>query len=376
MNRPLISIIVPVYQAEERLCRCLDSILAQTVEGWECILVDDGSRDRSGALCDEYARKDGRFKVIHKENGGASSARNAGLEKAEGGWVAFVDADDAIGNDYLDILISSETDLVVCGFTSAEGWIYSPSPSVMNRAAMTSGMEKILNSHSMFVPWAKLFRKNILDAHQLRFDEKLRLSEDTTFVYEYLCHCDSLEFVEAHPYHYDGVWGGKGKYLLEWEEIEYLYDIRNRRIRQILATFSCALPQERYIYPALEHVRNLCKEHTDRECYRLYSRHHPDITEEAYFKSGLFIWNSLFDDVKRHYLLNDGDEYLNDLRHFITVPLPWIRTTPLKNAIRAFLIYYRLFLPLRIYGRFLQRQREARNPLGAGDKCSCRTEAQ
>lgn len=97
MNRDTrISVIVPVYNVEEYLPRCLDSILAQTYENLEIILVDDGAKDRSGAICDEYAAKDPRIKVIHKENGGLSSARNAGLDMAEGTYIAFVDSDDWI----------------------------------------------------------------------------------------------------------------------------------------------------------------------------------------------------------------------------------------------------------------------------------------
>ena len=93
---PLISIIVPVYNVEDYIRPCLDSILAQTYTNFEAILVDDGSKDGSGSVCDEYAEKDSRFIVVHKENGGVSSARNKGLEIAKGEYIAFVDSDDWI----------------------------------------------------------------------------------------------------------------------------------------------------------------------------------------------------------------------------------------------------------------------------------------
>ena len=96
MNRAKISVIVPVYNVESYLARCVDSILAQTYQNLEIILVNDGSRDASGSICDAYAQKDSRITVIHKENGGLSSARNAGIDAASGEYLTFVDSDDWI----------------------------------------------------------------------------------------------------------------------------------------------------------------------------------------------------------------------------------------------------------------------------------------
>ena len=102
-NMPEISIIVPVYNAEDYLVRCLDSIKKQNFTEWECILVNDGSTDNSVELCNRYADEDSRFKVINKNNGGVSSARNVGLDVAVGTWIAFVDSDDFVDPDYLTI---------------------------------------------------------------------------------------------------------------------------------------------------------------------------------------------------------------------------------------------------------------------------------
>ena len=102
MSDSLISVIVPVYNSEQTLHRCIDSILGQTYRNFELLLINDGSKDRSGEICDEYARQDSRVKVFHKENGGVSSARNVGLDNARGDWVTFVDSDDWVGDTYLD----------------------------------------------------------------------------------------------------------------------------------------------------------------------------------------------------------------------------------------------------------------------------------
>lgn len=92
----MISIVVPVYNVEKYLKKCLDSVISSSYKDWECILVDDGSKDNSGLICDEYVKKDSRFRVIHKQNGGLSSARNAGMEVAKGKWLMFIDSDDFI----------------------------------------------------------------------------------------------------------------------------------------------------------------------------------------------------------------------------------------------------------------------------------------
>lgn len=101
-GRPEISIIVPVYQVEKYLNECIDSILAQTFTDFELILVDDGSPDNCPALCDAAAKRDSRVRVIHKQNGGVSTARNAGLDAAQGNWIAFVDSDDTVEPEYLE----------------------------------------------------------------------------------------------------------------------------------------------------------------------------------------------------------------------------------------------------------------------------------
>ena len=113
MNKPMISVIVPVYNAEKYLQRCVDSILKQSFTDFEVLLIDDGSHDRSGELCDEYGEKDNRVRVFHKENGGVSSARNVGLDNASGEYISFVDADDYLETNAMsDSLFIDGYDLI------------------------------------------------------------------------------------------------------------------------------------------------------------------------------------------------------------------------------------------------------------------------
>ena len=99
---PKVSVIVPVYKVEKYIGKCIESILSQTFKDFELILVDDGSPDSSGAICDQYAQKDSRIQVIHKTNGGVSSARNVGISKSNGEWLCFVDSDDTVDKDYIE----------------------------------------------------------------------------------------------------------------------------------------------------------------------------------------------------------------------------------------------------------------------------------
>lgn len=117
LEKPKVSVIVPVYKAEAYLYRCVDSLLVQTFTNFEILLIDDGSPDRSGEICDEYARKDTRVRVFHKENGGVSSARNLGLKYAQGEWIAFVDSDDWVESDFLEVfrILSVDVDMIHCG---------------------------------------------------------------------------------------------------------------------------------------------------------------------------------------------------------------------------------------------------------------------
>lgn len=119
-NEPLVSIIVPCYKVEQYLPNCIESILCQSYTNWELVLVDDGSPDNCGNICDDYAVKDNRIKVVHKQNGGLSSARNAGLDIMQGKYVSFLDSDDFWHEDYLQLMmkhvIEDKADIVQCGF--------------------------------------------------------------------------------------------------------------------------------------------------------------------------------------------------------------------------------------------------------------------
>ena len=174
----LISIIVPVYKAVKFLHQCVDSILGQTFSDWELLLVDDGSPDRSGEICDEYGKIDDRIRVIHKKNGGVSSARNAGLDVAQGKWLAFVDSDDWCEPDYLKDFFSTgeklkETDIVLQGRKDEVNGSVIQS-FVLREGIYTNIAEGMLENNLLTfgAPYCKLFPRTLLEANHIRKEKR------------------------------------------------------------------------------------------------------------------------------------------------------------------------------------------------------------
>lgn len=202
---PLISIIVPVYNAEKTLGRCVDSILNQTFQDWELLLIDDGSTDRSGKLCDEYALKDQRIKVFHKKNGGVSSARNIGLNHAKGKWITFIDSDDEIPkNTFTDDCRYFEEDLIVGAFNSIiDGEIQCSrlDAGFYNKQDLLRFFSHNINASTFRVVWGKLFRKSLCKG--LLFDTNMNVGEDTLFVMQYLARIESCRIIGDIIYTYN-----------------------------------------------------------------------------------------------------------------------------------------------------------------------------
>ena len=202
---PKISIIVPVYNVEKYLPRCIDSILSQTFKDFELLLIDDGSPDNSGKICDEYAQKDSRVRVFHKPNGGVSSARNLGLDNAQGEWITFIDSDDYIGDDFLEIPDNTLEDLLIQNYKLIiDGELFLK--SFEKKVILDSGMKDLVNENIAKriyrVPWAKFFKKSIIDNNNIRFADGVKIGEDTLFVLDYLCFTRSVRYMSSSSYMY------------------------------------------------------------------------------------------------------------------------------------------------------------------------------
>lgn len=200
------SVIVPVYNVEKVLRRCIESILNQTFSNFELILVDDGSTDKSGEICDEYKKKDERVKVIHQKNQGVSKARNVGLDLAAGKYVVFVDSDDYVSVEYLFHLGQTDSDLVICGYTLIDERIcvlkeekYQPQYFLKNNGKEIR--DNFQNGRFNYV-FAKRYKKEILIESGLRFDERISLAEDTLFVVEYIKVIKDIQLLNYVDYFY------------------------------------------------------------------------------------------------------------------------------------------------------------------------------
>lgn len=205
----LISVIVPVYNVESFLNQCVESICKQTYPELEIILVDDGSTDRSGILCDEFAQKDSRIKVLHKENGGISSARNAGLAIASGDYIGFVDSDDFVDKKMYEKMLSlmdaPDVDLAICSYQSVDEngdfVIDNPSP-VQNETVESYDMLKKLHEKGGWyyvTAWNRLYRRELFRTIRFPVNKK---HEDTFVAHEIIMECKRVVTMKEALYYY------------------------------------------------------------------------------------------------------------------------------------------------------------------------------
>ena len=248
----LVSVIVPVYNAEKYLKRCIESILAQTYGNIELILIDDGSKDSSGSICDEYAKIDSRIRVIHNTNSGVAATRNIGIMEAMGDYISFVDSDDYIAPNMLETLVGKaseqNSDIVMCKY-------YIDKSGEITFASMEyddtyDGAESVKNGllyryytddHSgLYSLCNKLIKKTVYYTNSILLDTSLKRGEDAWFLFQCLKHCKRVDYVpEAFYYYYQNEnsimhtvyedqyaqWVGMRKRLLnENEELKFTID--------------------------------------------------------------------------------------------------------------------------------------------------------
>lgn len=279
MKEVMVTIIVPVYKAEKYLSCCIDSILAQSFRNFELLLIDDGSPDLSGKLCDDYAEKDLRIRVFHKKNGGVSSARNLGLDNAQGEWICFIDSDDWVEVDFLKELVQySSFDLVVGGLDSF-GCVTISTKRVENviidlRHSSEAG--QILNANSentisaFYYSCGKLFRRSIITQNSLRFDTRMKMCEDTCFLMQYLTHVDKIILSDSSLYRYR-ILSIIGKYSADYECYRAHMDLFNKHLSKLECTLNNKMTiLKRKIYTAiltqyLVHLRRI-------DCYLTFKK--------------------------------------------------------------------------------------------------------
>ena len=214
----LITVIVPIYNMEAYLCTSLDRLLQQSFQDYEILLIDDGSKDSSGEICDRYAREHSRIRVVHKPNGGLSTARNAGIEHARGEYLTFCDPDDWVDADYLQQFVEAGMDehtLPVTGILQhregkSDRRLTAPAMDVQGQAC-TEAIVALRRHDMLGFTVNKLLVKRIIDENGLRFIEGLSHREDEIFLLQYIPHVSRIVINEKTPYHYRVLGSGLSK---------------------------------------------------------------------------------------------------------------------------------------------------------------------
>ena len=256
MMEEKISVIVPVYNVEDYLERCVESILKQTYTNFELLLINDGSTDQSGALCDQLASKNENIKVFHIKNAGVSNARNIGIQHSRGEWITFIDSDDFVTNDYLETLIGAVEGDASVGFSIAclhhikngEVTELSVLSGKKERWSAEQTMKELLaTTRTSFFPVAKLFKKEIIS--KFTFNTDYHLAEDALFLTEVLLNtrCSSV-FVDKPIYYYDHREGSATTSV-------------TKHVFDTIEVYKIIIPQVSRIFPQLK------TELVNRECW-------------------------------------------------------------------------------------------------------------
>ena len=203
----LLSIIVPVYNSEKYVSVCIESILKQTYQNIEVILVDDGSTDESGKVCDEFEQADHRVRVFHKKNGGVSSARNLGIEKCRGRYVTFIDSDDFVSEDFILIMYQNlqnyNVDISICNFNYVYNNTVPKNANLIIESAkllIDDQLDYFKYSFLFSYSWGKLYKKNLLQ--HIFFDSDIYISEDSLFLAEVIKNAKSIYYDKTPLYMY------------------------------------------------------------------------------------------------------------------------------------------------------------------------------
>ena len=302
-EQDLISVIIPVYNVELYLDKCLASVMAQSYRNLQIILVDDGSTDRSGQICDKYEGIDSRIIVIHQENRGVSSARNVALELAAGTYIVFVDSDDFLPEHSIEMRIKNIgfADMLVgniCNI-SVEGHLQKKKMLLDDRNISSNELlwylfnENICGYQGFLVD--KLFRLSIINKNQIRFDEHIKMNEDRIFIMKYLLCSGKVQFVSDNLYYYrqreDSVLGQAKDTLTaseltvldSFEYMKHLVQDRNNRLYAILCRrmFECTLHLMRKTTKKDYSIRRKLKKDMYKNAFLYVSSGKPGVIESA-----------------------------------------------------------------------------------------------
>jgi glycosyltransferase involved in cell wall biosynthesis len=238
-----ITVVIPVYNAEQYLTECVQSLIKQTLQECEFIFVDDGSRDGSRTILERYRREDGRIRVIYQENRGVSAARNVGISVAKGEYIGFVDADDWVKPEMFEVMfeaaVSSRSDIVVIDYESQIGERKGcsrhefPADRRLDRTYIKKEvMPLFMMGWSMNTVWNKLFRKQLIYRHDISFRKGMTLGEDKVFAMELFAVADSMIYLNYVGYHYREVYGSATRNLAKMDYFAHAIEVYEEKYPQ------------------------------------------------------------------------------------------------------------------------------------------------
>lgn len=340
VKQPIISVIIPIYNSEKYLKKCIESLLHQTFKSFELLLVNDCSSDNSAGICDDYAITDCRIRVFHRSsNAGVSATRNYGLGNARGDYICFVDSDDYVGPNFLLDFYKNRIDgkegMIIQGFNCS----YKNSMAIIYtlKAALLKGadLKKAITDYKIFsygYPCMKMYSRSMLDKHGIRFDTNIHLFEDTIFTLECLLKADYVNFVESVNYFYikDNIEClSKKRYCLNTEV--YLFEKFLQIIEEVAIKFNLN-------YDELEQNANAV---ANRLIYRMI--------ESVYKNSNPFSQSERLFYLNKIATNGDNIQRLKSLSHR-TMKYRIIRHLFISNKLRVldtYLMFLRLIYPIR-----------------------------
>ena len=262
---PKISIIVPIYNAELYLSKCIEHILSQTYTNFELILINDGSSDKSAHICENYANRDFRIKAIQKINGGVSSARNEGLRQSSGEWVCFVDSDDFVDRDYLEnfgIVNDSEIELYAQGYKiiDTDNSVIVKRPYEIGVFNPETAFEILEISDILNSPGFKLYKRSIIERYNISFDERISYGEDHIFSLDYFVHVNKTIIRPNCGYNYIRQYSSLTKKHIDIEKLLYYMKLYADRYDVIERKFNSTGGLKSYSIRQYSNLRRLMKE--------------------------------------------------------------------------------------------------------------------
>lgn len=265
-----ISVIIPVYNCENYLVKCLDSLLAQSHQDFEAVLTDDGSTDASGKICDLYAQRDSRFKVLHTANKGVSYARQIGIENSSGKYISFIDSDDWVEPDMLKILYDSASfhncDIVEFNFFSVCRNL--DSPCIKHHISKSDALSDVV-SNNWGVVWRYFLKRDFIVKNDIRFSIELKASEDYLFITECLCKANSFIHIPDALYHYNrnnlsSLTNNRSQQIAESGYIA------TKKVEKLLETFSCIDQYVNSLRLRKFYIKNQCSHFGLHQWHRCY----------------------------------------------------------------------------------------------------------